>query len=69
MGRGTEYSERVGLEADAGHHSVRRIRFPVPGLWCVTVSGDDEGWAILWEPHPGIDGDVLVQYVGPASFA
>lgn len=56
------------LETDPGHHSVRRHRFQ-QGLWCVTVSGDDEGWATLWEPHPGIDGGVVVQYIGPALFA
>lgn len=57
------------LEADPSHRSVRGRRFAVARLWCVTVSGDDEAWAILWEPHPEIDGDVRIQYLGPASFA
>ncbi len=57
------------LEADPGHASVRRIRFQVPALWCVTVVADNEEWAILWEPHPDHPTEVTVHYVGPASFS
>jgi hypothetical protein len=56
------------LEDDPGDRSVRRSRFHVPALWCVTVFADDEEWAVLWEPHPDISGDVIVQFIGPATF-
>ena len=56
------------LEADPGHKSVRTMRFQLPRLWCVRAVGDDEDWVILWEPHPNVEGDVVVQYLGPASF-
>jgi hypothetical protein len=56
------------LEADPGHWSVRRIRFS-NGLWCITVVADNEEWVVLWEPHPEDPEGLLVQYLGPASFA
>jgi len=57
------------LEADSGDASVRKIRFQAPALWCVTIVADRDEWAVLWEPHPTEVGDVMVHYVGPASFA
>jgi hypothetical protein len=58
------------LAADPGDTSVRGRRFQ-SGLWLVTVRGraDEDDWAVLWEPHVEIPDDVMVQYVGPASFA
>ena len=56
------------LEADPGQAAVRRHRFS-NGLWCVVVAGADEEWAVLWELHPDEPGTVVVQYLGPASFA
>jgi hypothetical protein len=47
---------------------VRRIRFS-NGLWCITVVADNEEWVVLWEPHPEDPEGLLVQYLGPASFA
>lgn len=66
-------SERVAatldaLELDAGRAELRRHRF-VSGLWGIVVHGDDETWVVLWEPHPTNDDAVVIQYVGPASFA
>jgi hypothetical protein len=58
------------LAADPGHASVRRRRFR-SGLWLVTVAGraGEDDWAMLWEPHVDRPDDVMVQYIGPASFA
>ena len=57
------------LESDPGDATVRRLRFHRPALWCVPVVSHDEEWAILWEPHPTEPDIIVVQYVGPASFA
>ena len=57
------------LESDPGDARVRRVRFHQPALWCVTVFAAEEEWAILWEPHPTMADVVVVQYVGPATFA
>ena len=57
------------LESDPGDARLRRVRFHRPALWCVTVFAAEEEWAILWEPHPTAADVVLVQYVGPATFA
>lgn len=54
------------LEVDPGRSDLRRRRFQ-NGLWCVTAAGDGENWVLLWEPHPNRQ-DVVVQYLGPASF-
>ncbi|MFM8861861.1 MAG: hypothetical protein ACKOIA_05300 [Acidimicrobiia bacterium] len=56
------------LERDPGSVELRRHRF-VTGLWGVVVGSDDENWIVLWEPHPTIADAIVVQYVGPASFA
>lgn len=68
-----ELADRVGavldaLASDPGQASLRRHRFQV-GVWGVVVRGSGEDWIVLWEPHPELDDDVIVQYVGPASFA
>ncbi len=57
------------LESNPGDASVRRHRFHQPALWCVTVATTREEWAILWEPHPTHQDEVIVRYLGPASFA
>lgn len=44
--------------------SVRRRRY-FNAMWGVVIRGPDEDWLILWEAHPTIDGDVLIQYLGP----
>ncbi len=56
------------LEADPGQAAVRRHRF-TNGLWCVVVAGPAEEGAVLWELHPDEPETVVVQYLGPASFA
>ena len=58
------------LESDSGHASVRGRRFQ-SGLWLITVRGRDgeDDWAILWEPHVERPDDVMIHYVGGASFA
>lgn len=56
------------LVADSGQVHLRRRRFQ-NGLWCIVVAADDEHWAILWEPHPEIADAVVIQYLGPATFA
>ena len=61
------YALRGGF-FDPSDRTMRRIRF-TNGLWCVTVAADNEQWAILWEPHPDDAANVIVQYLGPASFA
>ena len=57
------------LEADPGQAWLRAHRFQDPLVWCVTFDSQGESWAILWS----FDGDdtsrVLVDYIGPASFA
>ena len=55
------------LEADPGGSTVRPRRF-TNGLWCVIAFNANGDWAILWEPHPELDGDVAVRYLGPATF-
>lgn len=56
------------LEAEPGNETLRRIRFSTQ-LWCVTVVAGDDVLVVLWEPHPNEANDVVVQYIGPASFA
>lgn len=56
------------LEQYPGDASMRRQRF-ANGLWYLTVTGNGETWAVLWEPHPEDPGAIIVQYLGPASFA
>ena len=55
------------LEADPSSSAVRPRRF-TNGLWCVIAYTADADWAILWEPHPELPGDVAVRYLGPATF-
>ena len=55
------------LEAGPNSSAVRPRRF-TNGLWCVIAYNADEDRAILWEPHPGLPGDVAVRYLGPATF-
>jgi hypothetical protein len=55
------------LEANPSNPAVRPRRF-TNGLWCVIAYNPDEDWAILWEPHPELAGDVAVRYLGPATF-
>jgi hypothetical protein len=55
------------LEADPSSSAVRPRRF-TNGLWCVIAYNDDEGWAILWEPHPELADDVAIRHLGPATF-
>jgi hypothetical protein len=56
------------LDTDPGHETLRRRRFRDPALWCVTVIAGEEALVILWEPHPTIPDDIVVQYLGPDSF-
>lgn len=58
------------LAADPGHVSVRKRRFQ-SGLWLVTILGPaaEDDWAQLWEPHIDAPDDVMIHYVGSASFA
>jgi len=55
------------LEAGPSDSTVRPRRF-TNGLWCVIAYNADEDRAILWEPHPELDGDVAIRYLGPATF-
>ncbi|OFW65143.1 MAG: hypothetical protein A2135_03255 [Actinobacteria bacterium RBG_16_67_15] len=57
------------LEADPGQTWLRAHRFQDPPLWCVTFDVGDEMWAILWSFDGGDRERVLVDYIGPASFA
>jgi hypothetical protein len=58
------------LAADPGDASVRARRFQ-SGLWVVTVAGRarEDDWAVVWEPHVELSDDVMIHYVGSASFA
>lgn len=58
------------LAVDPGDASVRRRRFQ-SGLWLVTFPGrvGEDDWALLWEPHVDLPEDVMVHYIGSASFA
>lgn len=59
------------LAADPGDASVRARRFQ-SGLWVVTVPGrvvGEDDWAVVWEPHVELPDDVMIHYVGSASFA
>lgn len=58
------------LAADPGDASVRGRRFQ-SGLWLVAVEGraGEDDWALLWEPHVELPDDVMIQYIGSASFA
>jgi len=58
------------LATDPGDASVRARRFQ-SGLWLVTVAGrvGEDDWAVLWEPHVARPSDVMIHYVGSASFA
>ncbi len=53
------------LEADPGVEWVRRHRFVDPPLWAVVIPGEEE-WALLWSLR---EGEVTVEYLGPAWFA
>ncbi len=55
------------LEADPGNARLRKLRF-TNGLWGVVVPSPSANVVILWEPHPTEPTDVVVQYIGPASF-
>ncbi len=68
LDRSNEVLEQLG--ADPGDASVRQRRFQ-SGLWLVTVPGrvGEDDWALLWEPHVDLPEDVMVHYIGPASFA
>lgn len=55
------------LEADPTNSAVRPRRF-TNGLWCVIAYDPYEDWAILWEPHPDLRGDVEIRSLGPATF-
>ena len=57
------------LETNPGDASLRRHRFHQRALWCVLVVAQGEDWAVLWETHPTQADDVIVRYLGPASFA
>lgn len=57
------------LERDPGRAFLRRRRFQDPPLWCVIVISGREEWVILWGDDSEHAGDVLVDYIGPASFA
>lgn len=57
------------LEVDPTDDRLRRQRFQNPPLWCVKVVAIGEEWIILWRRHPTDRDIVVVQYVGPASFA
>ena len=58
------------LAEDPGDASVRGRRFQ-SGLWLVTVLGRarEDNWALLWEPHIEVPEDVMIHYIGSASFA
>jgi len=55
------------LEEDPTDSAVRPRRF-TNSLWCVIAYNGQEDWAILWEPHPELAGDVAIRYLGPATF-
>lgn len=57
------------IEIDPGQRDLRRRRFRDPPLWCVVVEGQDDVWVVLWDEDPERPGDVLVDYIGSASFA
>ena len=58
------------LAADPGGAAVRKRRFQ-SGLWLITIEGriGEDDWALLWEPHVDRPEDVMVHYIGSASFA
>lgn len=56
------------LEADPRAAAMRRHRFQTVNLRCIFVTGDDETWAVLWEPLDEQAATVAVRYLGPASF-
>ena len=57
------------LEVDPGQSRLRVIRFQDPPLWCITFVAAGAPWAILWNYDGADRGRVLVDYIGPASFA
>jgi hypothetical protein len=58
------------LARDSGDASVRRRRFQ-SGLWLIVLPGRarEDDWALLWEPHAAAPEDVMIHYIGSASFA
>lgn len=55
------------LEGDPGTADVRKHRLRPPGLWAILIAVDDGAdWALLWDLDGG---DVVIRYLGPASFA
>ncbi|MEA2971965.1 MAG: hypothetical protein QOG82_423 [Actinomycetota bacterium] len=56
------------LESDPGSSRLRQLRY-TNGLWGVVVVSTIGTVVILWEPHPTEPNEVVVQYLGPASFA
>jgi hypothetical protein len=57
------------LEDDPGQTWLRIHRFQDPPLWCVSFNADGEAWVILWSHQEGSDDEILVDYIGVASFA
>lgn len=52
------------LGADPTVAAVRRRRYD-NGLWGVVVRSRSDERLILWEDHPTLEGDVVIQYLGP----
>ena len=51
------------LEADPGDRRVRRRRYHTVKCWGVPVSGDGEGWLLLWDFQA--EGVIAIRYLGP----
>lgn len=59
------------LEDDPGSPLMRRqARRTTRGdaIWRVPIRPRSENWALLWMDDPARPGDVLILYVGPASY-
>lgn len=53
------------LEANHGDRDLRSRAYLSGGFRIDIDNPAGDAWMILWEPHPSIQDDAIVHYVGP----
>lgn len=60
------------LVDDPTQAAVRPLGLRTPGgrrLWRVAIRRSVDDWSLVWLPHPTRPADVLIVYLGPATYA
>ncbi len=60
------------LQADPGTAAMRKDSLRMPSgksFWKVRIRYREYNWSLLWTPHPNSAKDVLIVYLGPATYA